>query len=140
MPNVEILTRRLNSSPNVVREIPGAHEQRMFLLLQERLPGANIQYESHEFKMTDENGHQRSTIPDIRVEKPDGTVIFIELTTMELNGTDPKARQKEVMSQFPGVRYVVLYGQQLLNIQERRGVSLIGARKLKKSNSGGISE
>lgn len=128
----EILVRQPNPTPATITEISCAHEQQMFKLLQSALPTSKIGYESHRFVVIDDEGKERSTIPDFTIEKPDGSIIHLEVTTMELNGTDPKARQREVMQQFPEERYVVLYGQHLYNIQERRGIPLIGARKIKK--------
>lgn len=48
---------------------------------------------------------------------PDGTRSYIEITTRELNGTDPKKRQRRIMSNFPDVGYRILYKADLEKIQ-----------------------
>jgi len=135
MLSAEIFTLRTDPSPKNIAEISSAHEQQMFLYLQNTFPNAAIEYESHRFVVTDDQGKQRSTVPDLRIEWTNGKIVFLELTTSFLNGTDPKSRQREVMQCFPDIRYVVLYGQDLSRIQAKKELTLLHAKKIKKNKS-----
>ncbi|MBI2613160.1 MAG: hypothetical protein HYW62_00060 [Candidatus Levybacteria bacterium] len=103
-----------------VSQIPGAMEQQFFLYLAgaHTEQGAKIIYEPHVFRIYDKNGNTESTTPDFLIITPEGTRFYIEITTSELNGRDPKRKQKHIMSHFPEVDYRVLYKADLKKIQE----------------------
>lgn len=119
----EVADRRMIAANGTVQvnKIPGAMEKQFFLYLMRKHAGqgAKIVYEPHVFKIYDRNGNAESTTPDFLVEMPDGTRSYIEITTRELDGTDPKGRQKRIMSHFPEIDYRVLYRKDLMGIQEK---------------------
>lgn len=60
-----------------VTQIPGVAEQQFFLFVRKKLPTAKITYEPEEFTL---DGH-RSTSPDFKIAKDNGSVIYVEITT-----------------------------------------------------------
>lgn len=119
---VEVVDRRVIKTNGgiEVHKIPGKMEQQFFLFLLEQFSsqGAIVAYEPHVFKIYDRNGNAEGTAPDFLIETSDGTRFYIEITTRELNGKDPKGRQKRIMSNFPEIDYRVLYRADLRKIQE----------------------
>lgn len=84
--------------------------------------GMTIIYEPKMFTAHIDNGNKKGTLPDFYIENPNNPHaggIYVEITTSPNNGTDPKARQREVMQKAaPGERYVVLYDSHLQSIQK----------------------
>lgn len=103
-----------------VKEIPGFAEKQFFLLITEQgtNSGMRIKYEPHTFTVVYENDFKESTAPDFLIETLDGVRYYIEITTRELNGKDPKRKQKRIMSHFPEIDYRVLYRADLREIQK----------------------
>lgn len=103
-----------------VREIPGRMEQQFFLLLIEQISnqGGKVAYEPHSFRIYYRNGETETTTPDFLIEMPDGSRSYIEITAGELNGKDPKKRQRRIMSHFPDIEYRILYKDDLRRIQK----------------------
>lgn len=120
-----------------VTQIPGISEQQFFIFLNKKLPNSKIIYQPFQFQIQDEDGRIRGTIPDFLIIKPDGTKIFVEITSAQLNGSDPKEKQKRVMRMVaPGEKYRVLYRHNLENIQRLHPeISLFSARKIRKDES-----
>ena len=120
---------------NHVHEIPGKMEQQFFLFLLEQFSsqGASVVYEPHSFKIYDRNGKAESTTPDFLIKTSDGICYYIEITTRELNGRDPKGKQRRIMSHFPDKKYSILYREDLKRIQEENPqFSFWRARKTKR--------
>ena len=101
-----------------VKRIPGISEQQFFLLIRKRIPDAKIIYEGAKFSIQNGNGQAKATIPDFRIERR-GMVTFVEVTTANINGKHPKARQIAIMSHFPNTRFVVLTKENLVSIQTK---------------------
>ena len=118
----EVVGGRIIAANGIVEvsKIPGAMEQQFFLYLSEEhiRQGAEIIYEPHVFRIYGRDGNTESTTPDFLIRFPDGRCCYIEITTSDLNGKDPKGRQKRIMSHFPKVDYRVLYKADLRKIQE----------------------
>ena len=116
-----------------VSEIPSVPEQQFFLLLQRKLPPkTRITYEPEQFTITYDKGNPTSTAPDFKIEKPDGTIFYVETTLAERNGKDPKQTQKWIMSHFKE-HYVVLYEHNLENIERRHPeVSFRHSKKIRR--------
>lgn len=78
-----------------------------------------LHYEPKRFEYEYE-GFTQSTKPDfLLINLLTGVETYIEITLDDMRDDyDPKARQKKVMHMgHPNVRYFVLYGEQLRNIQ-----------------------
>ncbi len=118
----EVKSREIVPHENGRRYAKPTTETRFASFLRRKQPHSKIRIEPHEFRTTFDDGTTKSTVPDIYLEKKDGTIIYIEITHQELNGTDPKEKQKELMrTGFPDTRYVVLYQHNLQNITDRHG-------------------
>ena len=127
----KVISRDMVPHENGRRYAKHTTETRFASFLRKKQPHSIIRIEPHEFRVTFEDKTTRSTVPDIYLEKKDGTIIYIEITHQELNGTDPKEKQKEVMSNFPE-KYVVLYGPNLQNITDHHGTVFSRNGRVKK--------
>lgn len=127
-----------NGGTENVEDIPHTHEQQYFLLLKKLLPTAKIVYEASKFEIADGN-RVNCTIPDFHIELANGKKAIVEITTaLKYNITkkeqdDPKKNQKKVMGlAAPGIKYVVLYGENLANLQRRNPwVDFFNAKKIR---------
>ena len=100
--------------------IPGISEQQLALFLIRERPHLEVAYEKVIFEYVKDDGRLIGTTPDFRITNTrTGQVVYLEITTASLNGKDPKERQKTVMKSHPGVRYTVLYRENLRLIQEK---------------------
>ncbi|MEK7517430.1 MAG: hypothetical protein AAB583_02680 [Patescibacteria group bacterium] len=114
-------------------DIRGVIEQQLYLLLRNKLSGAEIRYEPYEFEHTTEDGKTEKTIPDFYIRKPNGAVTIIEVTAALWSpANDPKEKQKRIMREAaPNTKYVVLYRHNLTSIQSKHPeISFFGSRKI----------
>lgn len=120
-----------------VAKIPWPAEQQFFLLLKKKLPTSRIVYQPKLFQMENGDNKIQGTAPDFLIIKPDGTEIFVEITSAQINGKDPKEKQKRVMSAVaPEKKYVVLYRHNLENIQRLHPeISFFGAEKIRNNGN-----
>ncbi len=124
MPTPEMLVLKPNPGPIDCSQMKGRHEPGVIEFFQRKFPEATIEYESREFRVNWETGHN-STVPDLRVLWPSGKELHIELTTSPYDNKDPKARQRRVMGYFPNVHYIVFYRHTLEMIQAQSGIQLL---------------
>ncbi len=138
-------TRRATEN---VAQIPGIAEQQFFLFVKKKLPTATITYEPEEFSSAD---GLKSTRPDFKIIKDNGSIIYVEITThprptiVNKNGVnitpgvskDLKEKQKTIMRGM-GEKYVVLYRENLLSIQKHNPgeVDFWEARKITDNHNG----
>lgn len=118
---IEVVTRN-NGGITDVTGIKGTSEQQMFLFLKRLFPAWEIIYEPVEIWIHYQNGEKEGTRPDFGLQKPnDKTITLLEITTSRNNGTDPKENQKRIMKEanLPNVRFVVLYGGNLMSIMRK---------------------
>lgn len=109
--------------------------ERLFRVFLERVfPGAEISYQAESFTAPNDNGIPETTIPDFRVIRPDGKIIFIEITKERRNGIDPKERDRKIMKKAaPNSPYVVIYADTLKKIQAKyKGFDFFKSEKRKK--------
>lgn len=132
------LTLEILRGTTPLAEIPDVPVQQFCLFLRKKFPSATILYEPTTFTFTDSSGKKRQTTPDVFFRKSDNEPgIFIEITTLPKNGTDPKKKQREVMAANPQIKYVVLYRENLARIEasarkKRIDISFFNARKIRR--------
>lgn len=137
MVSKESLVQRFQGQVTPIGGMDNVAEQQFALLMQDKFPGLTFVYQPTVFTWKDiDNGTMRSTIPDFLFINPNnGSLTFIEITMHSKNGVDPKIEQKEVMlNGNPNIRYVVLYLENLLNIQKYHAskVNFSGAKKIRR--------
>ena len=123
--NLEAFARssRIIKSEKDIVFIKNKSERAFAVLILERDPNLLVVYEPIMFETEDPQGRTRGTLPDFYVVHPDhpSRGIFVEITTTlkkEERIQDPKGRQRWVMQKAaPDERYVVLYGENLQNMQ-----------------------
>ncbi|MBI4100449.1 hypothetical protein HY439_01780 [Candidatus Microgenomates bacterium] len=96
-------------------------ERDFALFLKTERPNLKLTYEPTAFEYTNGDGKLEGTRPDFYILNTlTGRGIYVEITTALRGnkGEDRKAKQKRVMrAQFPKQRHVVLYGENLENVQ-----------------------
>ncbi|MDO8639345.1 MAG: hypothetical protein Q7R53_00330 [bacterium] len=110
-----------------VADILDIAEQQFFLFMKRRV---TIEHEPKTFSDTDSD---KSTIPDFRITKKNGEIVYVEITTKARGtGKDPKEKQRKIMEKT-GRRYKVLYRESLESIQKRHpGVQFFNGKKIRK--------
>ena len=117
------IDKRITTKADVARIVRCPSERRFAKFLLQTNPGLIIEYEPEIFSYVDENGKLKLTIPDFVIINPrqgeSARKTYVEITLAQLNGSDPKARQKEVMKNAaPDIHYTVLYAHNLKSVQK----------------------
>ncbi len=84
-------------------------------IVQKVVPDAQISYESTTFTFVNEAGKSFNMTPDIRIQYPDGTELFLEITNSRRvkKGIEMDAMRKYL----PEISYIVWGKRELMDIQ-----------------------
>lgn len=122
MGRIEIRGIKLTREKDL-KKIPGQSEKEFARLILSK-PNLECWYEPTRFEYQNGGPYPESTVPDFRILNTiTGVETYVEITTSPYgNGKDPKAKQKRVMENAheendEAIRYVVLYADNLLKIQ-----------------------
>lgn len=148
---IDVIGAYLTENPRHATEVSGiadVPEQQMFILLKSVLPDDwEIIPEGSIAKITFTDANNKidhaETTPDFRIRRPGRNEnIFLEITTANYNGTDPKERQKQVMRIVKKmrpekkIRYLVLYGKHLDKIHaEHPEINFANGTKIRESTT-----